>query len=296
VTGRRVVSAVAAFGLVGVGSVGLVTTGQAAPAQAFAGSCAATTPAATLVADNVCEVRITSSQSFTVPSGITKLAAVLVAGGAGAESNGTSDLYAGSGGAVVYVDSLPLGAPLNIVVGAGGGSANTTGSASAPGGDTTVGAAVATGGTGTGPFDPNCNDGVSHDYFSKGARTLGVGDPTCASGLGFTLAQLSGVDAALFPAAANGTASYGDGGVPGATATFSTVAGHGGDAKVVPDGEFFTTQQGDGAAGLVILRFAGVPTLAATGSSVSWTAPAVSAGMVALGALLVVFRRRHATR
>src|SRR3954471_14533420 len=110
---RRSISGAAAFGLVGVGAIGLGVSGAAAPAQAFAGTCPVTVPAATLVADNVCEVRITTvgASSFTPPSGITKLSAVLVAGGGGGMSV-PNLYYAGSGGSVVYIDSVPVGSAI----------------------------------------------------------------------------------------------------------------------------------------------------------------------------------------
>jgi len=301
---RRSVSGVAAFGLVGVGAVGLGVSGAAAPAQAFTGTCPVTVPAATLVADNVCEVQIMTvgSSTFTPPSGITKLSAVLVAGGGGALQNGL--FYAGSGGAVVYIDSVPTGGSISLSVGAGGNASDSTGPTfvqPGPGGDTTLTAGsttTATGGaSGNNPL-PFCLGATNLFASGNGARTNT--DSSCVAGAGFSLSQVSGLDATLFPAASLGPDVYGDGGTgsqadPVALATTIGTGGSVSSAGVEP-----------GTAGHVILRFAPAapvtppppaPTLAATGVTVPWTVPASSAGMLALGAVIVALRlRRKAAR
>lgn len=269
----------------------LAAGGAAAPAQAFTGSCATTVPAATLVADGVCEVRITATGafSFTPPSGISKLAAVLVGGGGGAGLfPGGDSSYAGNGGNVVYIDSLPLGGPVTGVVGAGGAaSQDTNANGDVNGGGTAIGATSADGGSKGLSGQPSCGDATWGYWFGNGARTSALSDPDCIPGVGFNLSELSGLDAALFPASANGTAVYGNGGAANATdpGLVSALAGSGGSAS--------NTLAAPGSDGLVIFRFAAAPTLAATGSAVSWTVPGISAAMVAVGALLLALRRRR---
>ncbi|HXR45617.1 MAG TPA: hypothetical protein VN759_12455, partial [Pseudolysinimonas sp.] len=90
------------------------------PADAFAGSCPDTTPAAVLVADGICEVRFTASGVFTPPAGIATLSGILVGGGGGAISFDPVYIVAGKGGAVLAVDALPVDGDLEIEIGIGG--------------------------------------------------------------------------------------------------------------------------------------------------------------------------------
>lgn len=292
--GRQVVSAIGAVGLAGAGVVGLAVGGAAAPAQAFTGSCAITVPAAVLVADGVCEVRFsaTGAFSFTPPSGITKLAAVLVGGGGGAGLDTTdSASYAGNGGKVVYIDSLPLGGPVTGVVGAGGAATQDTGTTpSVDGTGTSIGATSADGGSRGLSGQPGCGADSWGFWFGNGAQSNALSDPDCIPGVGFKLSQLAGVDTALFPASADGTDVYGNGGAANPTdpGLVSALAGNGGSIS--------ETLAAPGANGLVIFRFAAAPTLAATGSAVSWTVPGLSAALVAVGALLLALRRRRSAQ
>ncbi len=293
--GRRVVGAIAAVGIAGAGAVGLAAGGAAAPAEAFTGACATTVPAAVLVADGVCEVRFSApgAFSFTPPSGISKLAAVLVGAGGGAGIQTTHHTsYSGSGGTVVYIDSLPLGGPVTGTVGAGGAaSQDTDTTAPTAGADTTVGATPAAGGAAGNAGVHLCVVGGSWGFWlGNGAKTLAQGDPTCAPGAGFKLSQLAGVDTTLFPASADGTDVYGNGGNanPADPGVVSAVAGSGGSV-----GE---TLAAPGSGGLVVFRFAAAPTLAATGSTVSWTVPGASAALIGVGALLLTLRHRRRTQ
>ncbi len=315
VNSRGLVGAMAAFGLVGAGSVGLAV-GTAAPAEAFAGTCPATTPAAVLVADGVCEVRITTvgASTFNPPSGITKLAAVLVGAGGGGWSEDT-EAYAGNGGAVVYVDSVPLTGPISVNVGAGGAAA-TIGDPTTAGADTiiVVGATpfTASGGDAAAFSGSNfciTDDNLLHSGDGDGGANAASGSPDCLPGAGAGLADLSGTDPALFPASADGTDVYGGGGTASANDPLAVgLAGSGGSASgggVPSPGTNLPSAAVAGAGGLVIFRFAVdapsptpspsvSPSLAATGAVVSWEVPAISAGMIGIGALLfVLFRRRR---
>ncbi|MEO5535371.1 MAG: hypothetical protein ABIR17_09605 [Pseudolysinimonas sp.] len=288
---RELARGIAAIGAVGLGTGGLVV-GFAAPALAFTGTCPTTVPAATLVADGVCEVRITADGTFTPPPGITKLSAVLIAAGGGGNHDVTfGGLYAGNGGEVVYIDSVTLGADLVVVVGLGG----VGGDGSATGGDdTSLDATIAHGGGWGGSANP-CSGADWNLYFGDGSQTLAQESPDCVPGVGYALSEIPTADATLFPPAADGTDVYGNGGnaaevtgVPGA----NPVAGTGGDVSA--DGA------GNGSAGLVILRFAPAPpatgpSLAATGSELALPAATLGATALAAGILLMVLRRRRTT-
>jgi hypothetical protein len=268
----------------------------------FSGTCPTTVPAATLVANGVCEVRITASTTFTPPTGITKLAGVLVGAGGGSYSAGFF-YYAGSGGAVTYVDSIPVNAPLAITVGTGG--AGVDGSVDNPtvGGDTIVGANTAVGGDAATQSEIFCSDGTAFYGFGDGDgganAAISTTETDCLPGGGATMASLSGLDTTLFPAAANDPTSYGDGGSGlAAGAVAGPDAGDGG--SVDPTNHF------DGADGLVILRFAAdaapptppiSPALAATGVDLPWEVPATFLAVVFAGiAVLLASRRRRAAR
>ena len=289
--GRQVVGAIAAVGIAGAGAVALAAGGAAAPAQAFTGACATTVPAAVLIADGVCEVRFSApgAFSFTPPSGITKLAAVLVGAGGGAGiQTSNSESYSGAGGTVVYIDSLPLGGPVTGTVGAGGAASQAFETTSpAAGAATVIGATSAAGGAAGSTVIQSCVVGGWGFWFGSGAQTLAQGNPTCLPGTGFKLSQLTGVDTTLFPASADGTDVYGNGGPANPTdpGVVSAVAGSGGSV-----GE---TLAAPGSNGLVVFRFAAAPTLSATGSNVPWTVPGASAALIATGALLLALRRRR---
>jgi hypothetical protein len=294
VAGRQVVGAIAAVGIAGAGAVGLAVGGAAAPAQAFNGACATTVPAAVLVADGVCEVRIsaTGAFSFTPPSGISKLAAVLVGAGGGAGLDTTdSSSYAGNGGKVVYIDSLPLGGPVTGVVGVGGAASQNTGTTpSVNGTGTLIGATSADGGSHGLFSQQGCDVAAWGFWLGNGAQSDALGDPDCTPGVGFKLSQLAGVDTTLFPASADGTDVYGNGGAANPTdpGLVSALAGNGGSIS--------ETLAAPGANGLVIFRFAAAPTLAATGSAVSWTVPGASVALIALGGLMLALRRRRSAQ
>ncbi|MEO8527996.1 MAG: LPXTG cell wall anchor domain-containing protein [Pseudolysinimonas sp.] len=297
---RQLVRGLAAVGAVGIGTGGLVA-GIATPAFAFIGTCPTTVPAATLVADNVCEVRFTSDGSFTPPPGITKLSAVLIGAGSGSLYDGVLDLqYAGNGGAVVYVDSVTLGADVSIIVGTGGTSAQSTGESITGGGATSVNSDTAGGGVASGTT--SCSDTVWLMVPGNGAAGVSTGSgATCFPGPGYALSTFPLVDATLFPAAADGGEVYGRGGTsnldsdPAVTEAF---AGTGADVNT-------SGAAPAGSDGLVILRFAPAapppppppprPSLAATGSESALPAAALGATALAAGILLMVLRRRRPT-
>ena len=280
-------------GALGVSGVGLLTTAFAAPATA-ADTCTpiGDAPTPTLVATDVCQVIITDSGSYTMPASIAKVSAVVIGAGGGGdfEGNGPSTYAAGGGGGqLVYVDSVGTGTPTIATIGAGG-TAATAGAGGAGGsttfdgatalgggggasvGDPTTGIAAALGGaSGSGNAAvPGANGGTvggSSLSGGGGARTASP-DNSGAAGAGWSLsafvAAQSG-DATLFPSAADGAASYGDGGAASAVGGVATGTDFGdGGVGQPPAGSA-------GVAGAVILRYAA--TSAAPPSSTTNPAP-----------------------
>ncbi len=290
--GRDMARGLAAVGVLGIGAGGLVLGGAAAPASAFTGTCPTTVPAATLVADGVCEVRMTASGSFTPPAGIAKLSAVLVGAGGGAAYT-TDGFYAGDGGSVTYIDSVSLAGPIPVVVGVGGQPGPDPAQPATDGGETSVGTVPAAGGLRGGFAQPFCIDPDRFYGFGDGARTDSAGIPDCLPGLGFGLVDLPNTDPALFPASAAGVDVYGNGGDATDAADLivaSPVAGTGGSIN--------TAAAVAGSNGLVIFRFQApavapavitpaAPELAATGADVTWATPALALAAILGGALLM---------
>jgi hypothetical protein len=242
----------------GLGSVALV----ASSAQA-AQVCATSTPAATLIAPGICEVRMTTSGTFTPPSGVSKVASVIVGAGGGSGALGATGA---GGGAVVYVDSVPTGAPLAVTVGSGG-AAFVVGVGALDGGESSVGPAIAPGGHASGfslggqsgtPHTSSWNDsqctlpGTETIKTSGGSGAQASNDPTVwDGGLGFAFSELPAVDLTLFPVTPGETV-YGSGGsacqYPLIALPLNTGAGGGGN-EADWDGQ-------PGSDGLVVFRFA----------------------------------------
>lgn len=278
--------AVGVLSLSGAGALAAALPAYAAPA------CPATTPMATLIpGTEICEIRIGApGGTFTFPSSLVKVSAVLV--GAGASGFYEDDGYAGEGGKVVYIDAVALGVPRTVVVGAGG----TAGS----GGDTSIDAVVAAGGN---TFFPIADPPLGADG-AGGPGTDNVGGP----GL---LAEDVATDTTLFPPAPGTGADltvYGQGGdaydsdVPDPIpATALTAPGSGGHGLVAT-----TSDAADGVDGIVILRFAAqepaAPAPVPSGPTLPDTGFDATPGLIAAGGLLAagglafaVGRRRRRT-
>lgn len=279
----------------GAVSLGVLTLGgagalaAAVPASA-APSCVATVPAATLISSTVCEIRISASGSYTFPTSIAKLSAVLLGAGGGGENWGPDFLgYGGDGGAAVYIDTVPLGTPVAITVGAGGTpgvydiDTDTTSPVPTAGGSTFLDATEAVGG------QPGAADG---NYDGRGAGGTSDDDPT-----GVQLSALAGVDPVLFASSletteySRGGAGYaaGDPATTPPTATAApTVAGSGGHGLLNTTPLTATA----GADGLVILRFAAIddspPAPTPTGPTLPDTGFDATPGFLAAGGLLAV--------
>lgn len=117
-------------GAIGAGAVGLTMISAASPAMA-APDCGAVPAGATLtiLPGNTCQLDFAAagSYSWTLPTGVAGLQALLVGGGSGALGD-TDFGYAGDGGLVLYVDysAATAGTSATIVVGAGGTSDEDT--------------------------------------------------------------------------------------------------------------------------------------------------------------------------
>lgn len=286
-------------GVLSLAAGAIVVTPIAADA---APACATTSPAAVLISPTVCEIRITSSGTYTFPTGIAKLAAVLVGGGGGGEDLQGQFGYAGDGGSVVYVDRVNLGTQVSITVGAGGAGANV---AADDGLATTLDDGTVTSAAG---------GAAAHGAY-QGEGAAGPWTMDYVGGPGYQLHDVPGADPSLFPAGLD-TQEYGQGGIgydssdPASVAPPSgpTVPGTGGYGYIAPP----IDDSSAGVDGVVILRFApqtivppttpvapvapisAGPSLAFTGADVL---PPLLGGLtlVVAGGVLLALRRRRAT-
>jgi hypothetical protein len=268
--------------------------------------CGTTTPAATLVAPDLCEVLVTESGTFTAPSGITKLAAFVVGAGSGGWGSGDSfGSYGGGGGAVVYVDSVDVSGPIDVTIGAGGASGasdvDKTGGNTSVNGDAAVGGfapdQVSGGisGNGYGGNGADCLIDTVSEYASGGGGAISdaVGN---AGGDGLLLSDFFYADSTLFPVLDAGT-RYGAGGDSCSVELTTAHSGNGGSAS--------NTSSQNGSDGVVIFRYSALTeasapvesaapaALAVTGPSAnsSLTTGAASALFAAGAALLLLVRR-----
>ena len=256
-----------------------------------AGSCQTTTPAATTVAPGICEVAFTEAGefTFTAPSGIAKLQAVVVGGGSAAWTD-EAGVYGGGGGDVEFFDDVDVSAPIDIVVGRGGTFDDGIGADSEINGDVVDGGGV--GGT-SGNGYPSFNGAE----FGAGAGAGGSATSEQVAGPGVSASEVA-VGGSLFPATV-GEPEFGAGGVApnaysvdvGAT---PEIPGNGGNARqLVPNmGPGSTLYGDDGRDGAVFLRWS--TGLAATG----FDADELALGAVSLiaGGAIVVAARRRAQR
>lgn len=284
----------------------LLVAGMVIPTAAVGGSAfaAPTCGDATLIAPSICEIVMYSSGTFTPPAGVTKLAAVLVGGGGGADQIATG--YAGGGGEVTYVDSVALTGPLVVTVGAGGSLGTQTPGAS-DGGDTTLNSHTANGGQ-AGLFTNGGASGNGNAGYSSFTDSPGGGAKSAATsttpGSGYVLSDIPGVDSTLFLIGADPATEFGRGG-GSALASPQPGSGIGGGFNEVADSTF------NGASGSVTLRFApaeestppGDSTppsgekLAVTGANdTALLAAALGLSLMVAGAAIVARPRRTANR
>jgi hypothetical protein len=324
---------VRALGFTGAGAIGLAALSFASPAvagpPAVVGCGDAVTGATLTNTSGVCELDFATAGGFswTVPTDITSLYAVLVGGGGGAYFSGSNG-YAGSGGAVTYSDysSIAAGTTATVTVGAGGSStAVGTGST---GGTTEVnfGTSVsATGGIGSGSFMANyCLPGGSSFSLvgpgdGAGGAAVNADGGNCAVAYGPSVNPSTDADSASAPVLAAFSSldtEFGAGGTvviaPVALPSASDLIGTGNGASVLVAAGLSSVTSADatGGSGRVVFRFttetsadsgggegdSGSGTdaaLATTGTDVLAPVALLSALGIAGVALLALARRRR---
>ncbi len=282
---RRNTAALAGVGLIASPFIALST-----PAFASTADCTAVDPSATEVLPDICEVQYVEygDFTFTAPSGVVKLTALIVGGGGARQTD--SGNYAGGGGAVVYVADVDASAPLDITVGIGAqSSSDAAGTASSVNDD------IAAGGF-TGTTDPNPRGGASGNgndggllFETGGGGGAGADASGATGGVGLKASALAN-DTAMWPAV-DGEPFYGAGGdVEPAVAGYGE-AGWGADGSGSRD---------YGMDGLVVIRWTmKAEQLPATGVDAGAFATFAAAFMIP-GAALIAFatrgRRSRATR
>ncbi|UYN83628.1 MAG: LPXTG cell wall anchor domain-containing protein [Microcella sp.] len=307
-----------AASIAGIGTVGFALVGSAVPAFAASVAGCGDAPVGgdlTRIGD-VCELdfSVSGSYSWTVPSGLSGLYAVVAGAGGGAEADSVSWGYAGSGGEVEYVDlsSQPAGSTAQIVVGAGGA---TSDGGAADGEDSSIdlgGVTTAAGGVSGSTYVQYCiADGNFSTYVGNGN---GAGGPAGTAGDDCATTTAPGV------APATDTDSSGDAALA-IFSTFTETLGAGGRVLVAPlaldpqpaldgTGRGADVQYVDpssvpesntaGGDGRVMLRYAAIDgadvdsELADTGGADATGAVALSGLLAAAGAAALVLSRRRA--
>lgn len=295
---------------------------SASSAYAIPSSCGGVAGAVE-VFSGVCQISFDQTgegQSFTAPTGITKMGAILVGGGGGAWVNSDNGLeaYGGGGGGVAYVNlDSDSGHDFEISVGAGGPEAETGGASSllnlateefysAEGGSGADG--MGSGDSG----DPGSGDGTFGYHGASGGGACGDGSAmdtvddyqqNVSGGAGCAPSSLGGSDVALFPASGSDPL-LGAGGDASIAVTFDTEVlmnaqyaygntGAGGSAAGVnvPDAASSTAQPG--TDGGVYIRWQTAqptnPELAETGVDTSSLQSAIGFSMFIAGIAAVGF-------
>lgn len=294
--------------VVGVGSIGLALVGAvSASAVPPVEGCGDAPTGATLTrTGDVCQLDFSTAGDFswTVPSGLTGIYAMLAGGGGGAWAGGQNG-YAGSGGDVVYatLTGTPAGTVVPVTVGAGGASGDGD---QEPGEDTSIDAGspvIASGGNeGNDPFS-YCYAGSWSVYTGNGQ---GAGGPAGPDG--------DDCDVAAAPGVVPSTDDDSNGDDPlAAFADLSTEFGAGGVVFTAPDPVPSVLESNGigasvsmdivesevavfnefGADGRVIIRYDAQKTaLAATGLDLSGLLAGAGALGLAGAVALVASRRR----
>jgi len=254
VANTGVTSAVAGTGIGVSGATGAVTFTNSGVTSIVAGSGITVSGATGAVTVNASAGGInsqvfTSSGTFTIPSGVTKLKMTIVGGGgAGSTATAASGGYEGAGGgggglAIKYLTGLTPGNTLTVTVGAAAGTSSVASgtqsitTVSATGGANGVTAAVGNGGNGgTGSNgDLNMTGGAGGQNYLAVSRGGGSGQFINSAGSG--------------GASAGGWGYGGDAGTSATAGTAGRAYGGGGG------GGNFNTAGGAGAAGVVLIEW-----------------------------------------
>lgn len=239
VANTGVTSAVAGTGIGVSGATGAVTFTNSGVTSIVAGSGITVSGATGAVTVNASAGGInsqvfTSSGTFTIPSGVTKVKITALGGGGGGAGVPGSCLFTpgysgGYGGtAIAYVTGLTPGGTISITVGAGGTAGAAGNNAGGAGGTSSAGAyASASGGVGGG--------NTSGTWGAGGAGTVGTFIGKGAGGATVTNGSLFGIGGATRTTDGTGNAGtgYGAPGSGGATSSAATFAGGAGSAGMV---------------------------------------------------------------
>lgn len=294
---------------IGVGSLGLALIGAAsASALPPVEGCGDAPAGATLTrTGDVCQLDFEAPGDFswTVPSGLTGIYAMLAGGGGGAWAGGSNG-YAGSGGEVVYATLTGTAAGTAVAVTVGAGGASGAGDP-APGEDTSINAGspvVALGGNeGNDPFRYCIAGGSFSVYTGNGDGAGGPAGPDgddCATTTAPGVVPATGDDSDgedPLPVFADLSTEFGAGGVvlvaPAPVPSVLDSNGVGASVSMdIPESEVAVFNE-SGADGRVIIRYDVQKTaLAATGLDVTGLLAGAGALGVAGAAALVAGRRR----
>ena len=267
------------------GAIAFGILAGSASASAAPVDCA--TLGATTIAPGICQIVFTANGTFTPPAGVSALEALLVGGGTAGTADVTVLGYDGGLGAeVLYVDSVSIAAPVTVIVGAGG----TTAGVPATGSALVYGASANS-------AEPAVLSSINGDAGVLPSTLVAAENPASTLFPAFAGEQAvagDGLDGTVRDPATPGTDWTAAGG--GTFGTFANArpnsgAGGGGANFNLNDGS--NIAGGNGAAGLVIFRFAAPeaavsPALAATGTDSTLAIGAAGAlllgGAVALAA------------
>jgi hypothetical protein len=261
--------------IAGVSLIAAPLAVMATPAFAVADACTAVNAGATEVLPGVCELQFVEAGdfTFTAPSGVAKLSAVIVGAGGGSLTT-LYDAYAGGGGEVIFVQTVDVSAPVEIEVGLGSDGST------ASGGSSSVNDKVAAGGfSGTydgvtnctcGGYSGNGNAGWDDMLSAAGGGAGGAAPDQFSGGPGLTASEAAD-ESSMWPAV-SGEDSYGAGGNMVTPGALTKTPGSGADTST-PAGE----------DGLVILRWT-----SASGDSGALVNTGLTSWGVALGAMFAI--------
>lgn len=273
-----------------------INSGTTASCSASRGSCPSGITCSTVGSDVVLQWKTVGSYTWTVPTGLSSVQYLVVAGGGGTGGAGQGSGGGGGGGVRTATGfSVTPGASLSVVVGAGGAGAGDPSNGS-NGGDSTFSSITSVGGGGggggyTGVGSNGGSGGGSQNTSSVGTGTsgqgnsggYGTGSSLYSSGGGGGAGSAGGsASGSVGGAGGNGLSSsitgtavyYGAGGGGGGSST-GGAAGNGGVAgstgSAIPNSGIANTGGGSGGtynrydnsaasggSGIVVVRFAGL--------------------------------------
>ena len=210
------------------------------------------------------------SNTFTVPTGVTKISAVLIGGGgAGGGGGGSGGGQGGGGGGLRYINDFPVsaGQVFSVIVGAGGAGGVGNGG---NGGDSQI-------------------VGIATAFGGKGGSTWTIGDPIGLGGtgtinIGGATGGVGGKSTLTYGAGGGGTAGYvGNGGSGGGDGDDNGAAGSGGGAGGGSRGDINSSTfgaNGGGGTGILGQGSSGVSTSNGGGNAGSGGSNGVTASTI----------------